>query len=594
MTGPMCRSYVSLLPVLTALCLLVLPSSLRADDPIVTKAMTATTIAEIAIAESEIRVEFEIGVSDLEAFQNVLPDELYKKLGLGDAPLSERFQTFFQRDFVVRLDGGEALAGRLEEVVGRRRVRRDEISGQPLPSKQGEGEAVVFVVLSYPCQSRPSTVTLTPPGKEVAGTRVANVGFVAYHRGLPVNDFRYLSQAETVDLDWDDPWFSRFRNRNLLRQNLAPISAYLYVEHFEVRKEVVVRPVDLQQWIDLGLAGRETISVESQPEILRRVGEFLAARGKVTIDGREVTPELDRIHFLRRGLRQTGVIDPPEELDVVSATLGVIFVYPVESLPQRVTLDWDLFHPKFPEVPSVATDEAGGLPSKLTAEDLELVWQNFLTNPKIPAMMAIAPPPGGASVQVSVLTLLCGVAAVFVFWRSRRAVWSGALWGVGLLAACWLASPYLRVAVPIPFAAAPALASDQSKELLGGLLHNIYRAFDHRREEVIYDTLAHSVAGELLADIYLETRRGLEVENQGGARARVEDVELVSVESTGFRDAEPGTMFDARCTWIVAGSVGHWGHIHQRRNQYEARFTVSSASGAWRLTGLELLSEERL
>jgi len=40
--------------------------------------------------------------------------------------------------------------------------------------------------------------------------------------------------------------------------------------------------------------------------------------------------------------------------------------------------------------------------------------------------------------------------------------------------------------------------------------------------------------------------------------------------------------------------VGHWGHIHQRKNQYQARVTVKAIEGAWKITNLELLQEERL
>ncbi len=42
------------------------------------------------------------------------------------------------------------------------------------------------------------------------------------------------------------------------------------------------------------------------------------------------------------------------------------------------------------------------------------------------------------------------------------------------------------------------------------------------------------------------------------------------------------------------GSVGHWGHLHQRRNQYEAILTVKPVDGVWKITDLELLGEERL
>jgi hypothetical protein len=40
--------------------------------------------------------------------------------------------------------------------------------------------------------------------------------------------------------------------------------------------------------------------------------------------------------------------------------------------------------------------------------------------------------------------------------------------------------------------------------------------------------------------------------------------------------------------------VGHWGHIHTRQNRYEAVVTIEPVEGAWRITGLELLEEERI
>ncbi|MBW2493453.1 MAG: hypothetical protein JRE43_01780 [Deltaproteobacteria bacterium] len=127
-------------------------------------------------------------------------------------------------------------------------------------------------------------------------------------------------------------------------------------------------------------------------------------------------------------------------------------------------------------------------------------------------------------------------------------------------------------------------------EVMSGLLHNIYRAFDYREEERIYDTLERSVTGDLLTEIYLEARSGLELANQGGARVKVKEIELVEFEA---RPARSGG-FSALATWNVAGSVGHWGHVHQRRNQYRAELDVAPVDGAWKLVALEILEEERL
>jgi hypothetical protein len=134
------------------------------------------------------------------------------------------------------------------------------------------------------------------------------------------------------------------------------------------------------------------------------------------------------------------------------------------------------------------------------------------------------------------------------------------------------------------------LNDERSEEIVSALLYNVYRAFDFRDEEIIYDTLERSVTGELLTQTYLETRRGLELASQGGARAKVKQVEMLEVvsERTG------GRSFRANCTWNVAGSVGHWGHIHQRTNRYVAELTVEPVDGVWKITALELIQEERL
>jgi hypothetical protein len=136
-----------------------------------------------------------------------------------------------------------------------------------------------------------------------------------------------------------------------------------------------------------------------------------------------------------------------------------------------------------------------------------------------------------------------------------------------------------------------AITQVQAESTVGGLLHNIYRAFDFRDEGTVYDLLELSVTGELLTDVYLETRKGLELASQGGARVKVKSVDLQQVEPKPLR-GESG--FLARCQWNVMGSVGHWGHIHQRTNQYEAELTIQPTDGVWKITALELLQEERV
>jgi len=566
----------------------------RADALVITKAMQASTIAEIFIEPTQIRVEIEVGVDDLTAFANILPDKLYEKLTGQKQPLAQRLKTFLVHDWVIHADG-QPLRGILERVMPARRLGRDEVTGGPLTDQPADAELVIRLNIRYELRQRPLYLSFRRPRD--ASTATASIGFVCYHNGLPVNDFRYLPHEATVDLDWEDPWYSRFRHRNLRRQFDAPLSAYLYIEPYEVRKEIIVRPKDLQSWLDLELRDDGAIPVDQQEDLKKRIARFLSKKNSVSIDGRRAEGQLDRIHFIHRTLRTTGIIEPPVDLDVTSATLGVIFVYPIDKLPEEVSMKWELFSPKIQVVPGVASDEAGGLPSKVTPDDPVLVWKNYLTKPTSPQLMTIAKPPAQRRLAIPLASVLCGVVLVVMLvvlgkqWSMGRGISRLVLTlSLALFAAGLMLLPLAKVEIADPFADEPSLPENSAQELLSGLLHNVYRSFDHHDESLIYDRLAKSITGELLSDVYLETRKSMEVKNQGGLRISVKEVKVTELQLVEEAGAEPRF----RCRWRVAGWIGHWGHVHARANEHLAIITVAPRDGKWKITGIEMLDEQSL
>jgi hypothetical protein len=344
-----------------------------ADALMQSQALKASTISQYFIDEKGVRVELEIGAESVERFRNLLPDAIYQQFGYGDTPRAERLQTFFGKDLAIFAEGA-ALPGFVAEIGPSRRVLRDPINGTPLPI-QDEAPDVVRVTLVYPFEQDPlpSELMFTAP-------RGGDIGFVVYHRGVAVNDYRYLAPGYVLKLDWDDPWYSRFTTRNLARQYSEPMSGFIYVENFEVRKEIIVRPKDLQRWVDLGLEGRDSIPVEMQAGIKQKVGEFLALHQPVKIDGVAVEGILDSVNFLERTLTSSRVIDPPESMSLDAAIIGTIFVYPRDGLPQTVVMDWDLWDERIQRIPVSAVDQAGPLPSFLEPEWRLLEWTNFLKN----------------------------------------------------------------------------------------------------------------------------------------------------------------------------------------------------------------------
>ena len=152
--------------------------------------------------------------------------------------------------------------------------------------------------------------------------------------------------------------------------------------------------------------------------------------------------------------------------------------------------------------------------------------------------------------------------------------------------------PFLQVAVARPAAMAPKMTDKDAVAVLNSLLKNIYRSFDFREEEDVYNRLSTSVSGDLLSEIYLQNRKSLVVTQAGGARARVKEVEILEVEVNQLDDRPLGLLFHAQ--WTAMGTVGHWGHIHIRKNQYKANLTVEPVNRFWKVTGLELLEEKRI
>jgi hypothetical protein len=560
--------------------ILLAPREASGDALMVSRAMFADTIAEYFIEEDGVRVDIEIGGQSLQSFRNLLPDEAYQRLGHAPSPMAERVARFFQQDLAIVADDGPALSGRLLRLEPSARLDRDAITGEPV-GEAGEEQAVIRAQLFYPFEARPATLSLLGMPGPVA------VGFVAYHEGIAVNDFRYLGQSQTLELNWEDPFYTRFQRRALRRQYFAPMTGFIYVEPYEVRKEIVLRPRDLQDWVDLGLEGLDTIPVEAQPELERRVAAFLRDRQVVTIDGEQPEPELARVNFLERSLRTSRVVDPRRELDVNSAILGVIFVYATDGLPQTVTMDWDLWNEKIQRVPVSSVDQAGPLPAILEPDWRVLEWQNFIKQPEMPTLRVVAAPPGRmAGLAWTLRWPAVVMAAATIAWaaaRRRSGVPTTALLSVtGVL--------ILIAGIGFGITARTHLSAARTEEVVSDLLHNVYRAFDFRSEEQIYDVLAQSVEGELLEQIYLETRRGLELASQGGARAKVKEVDLDTLEIE--RVGPDG--FTAKAVWNVRGSVGHWGHLHERSNRYRAALQISPVEERWKLTALDILEEERL
>jgi len=285
-------------------------------------------------------------------------------------------------------------------------------------------------------------------------------------------------------------------------------------------------------------------------------------------------------------------------LPINTAMVGVIITYPTKAIPQRVSNQWDLWSDRIQKVPTNAIDPAGPFPSYVTPDDNLLTWTNFLKTYQVPTVARIEVDESLTKMKIPLASGLCLLAVVPLGWQIRKRRKNAGSIGlhiglaVVLMAGSVALYPFFKVAVAKPAVLAQQMTDKDAVVILNGLLKNIYRSFDFREEEDVYDRLATSVSGDLLENIYLQNRKSLVVTQAGGARARVKTVEILKVDVNPLDNHPLGRLFHAN--WTATGTVGHWGHIHVRKNQYEANITVEPVDGAWKITGLELLEEKRI
>lgn len=367
----------------------------------------------------------------------------------------------------------------------------------------------------------------------------------------------------------------------------AALQSFVAVEAFEVRHEVLVQLSDVAGRIGLRTSGE--LAVDEQGDVKRAVRDLVAERTSVAIDGEKVKAVDERIDFL--GLDAKGALPRlapiPESID--TAWIGVTAIFSTTAIPREVAVRWEGID-EVERVPATVTDPESSRTVELIRARPELRWENELAEDPAPVVRAIRVEP--ATMWVPFWSLFPLGAAVFfgvAVIRGRRRDLSLALVRV-MLACVFVLAPVGGVAVALPFSVGSIPDPADAKRILTGVLPNVYRAFEFPTESAVYDRLALSVTGETLTEVYLEHRRAVRMEERGGARARVEAVEVVEVGSVEPRSEG----FTAEAAWTVGGTVTHFGHRHFRQNHYDASVVVVPVDGYWKIRSIEVLDERRL
>ncbi|MFQ5545604.1 MAG: hypothetical protein ACE5FE_06480, partial [Acidiferrobacterales bacterium] len=175
--------------------------STRADWINLTGAETAPNIAEIYVLDDHVKLVLEVYIGDLETFEELIPDDWLKDLAVQRPALAERLRIFSSKKFQFITETGTKLQAQLQLIEPRlRKDRKSPFAGMINPiTRQRVPEAptdkrVLYAELIYAFKKKPKELIIIPPLDE-EGRALVTIGFIAYHKAVPIIDFRYLGAA---------------------------------------------------------------------------------------------------------------------------------------------------------------------------------------------------------------------------------------------------------------------------------------------------------------------------------------------------------------------------------------------------------------
>jgi hydrogenase/urease accessory protein HupE len=202
-------------------------------------------------------------------------------------------------------------------------------------------------------------------------------------------------------------------------------------------------------------------------------------------------------------------------------------------------------------------------------------------------------------VTIPLLSIILLVAAL-VTWPKKRIILEKLQLTVRKPVSHWIYLSFAFFLIPIgtiqlenPFFTPRPLAEGEAKRVLQQVLSNTFHAFNIPDEQKLYDQLAQNVSGELITNIYLDSRRRLNAGVRTGGEVTVREVKVLSARQVG-EGFNPSSGYSYESKWAVTARVRHLQHVHHRQNIYNGIIRIKIDERSWKIAAIELLSEDRV
>ena len=470
--------------------------------------------------------------------------------------------------------------------------------------------------MDYELQQPPEFLTFKQRFTDAAGILPSemNLQVKQENAGVAQSETLVPDIPHTIRFNWDHPplsadasqeewdaWFKTQQEQTLGITSYSQVYSFLYINDFEVRHEILIPLLTLEQSVLLARDDDDFLSIAEQDAARTQVQAYFQTGNPIEVDGQRIEPVVQRCDFFGLDFKDFAQRAERKQVPMVNARVGIILSYPLPSPPQQVQLTWDRFNKSVYAVSMTVFAYEDAMRTTLTriARNNVYTW-NAGVRPAIPELkplpVNLPPAPAVKIPAASITILLCIPLALIALKRKHAGVMptGGVLALLFAVAYALSYSPPTYIQVNVP---GSSMVTEQAADTIFRKLHQkIYSAFQYRREEEIYDALSMCIDGDLLQQVYLQVQQGLKMQEQGGAISRIEDVKVIAGHASLNDGSKTRSQleFAYQCRWHVVGTVEHWGHIHERTNVYHAVFTVAAIDGLWKLTKMSVLDEERV
>lgn len=569
--------------------------------------------ADIYVSRFKTTMRLKCFAEDLELLQGVeaLEDGLYDSEELVDA--TKDHADYLGERITIRNAAGELLKPKLKEII------HIEIPEEGIKAGHLMNYTMGFV-FEFDYEDPPEFITVQQNMVAEGALLPSELKILLKQAGsdAPYIHMMKPSVPETFRFDWDNPvltnkasdeewesWFEEQRKKTLGITSYSSVYSFIYITRHEVRHEVLIPLATLATMIDIERADESFLEIEEQTAAAEKIKKYFSIGNPVKIDSVEVKPVFDRIDFYGLDLVDFAMQSEKRRVSMASGRVGIIMSYSTKGAPSKVEVTWDVFNDAIKSVDAIVFpyDKVEKTQFSMFLENNTYEWIAPDQEP-LPPITGIAstinveeyqkPTINVPLVSVCFLALSMLALASLLFGAKPRV----ALMFVALFAFFSVITiGSVKQPFPDPFSEAKKfeISDEDAGQVFAQLHKNMFRAFDYRDESDVYDALAKSVDGDLLRSLYLDINRSLEIKEQGGAIARVNEVNLGEGENLDLapRDGEQPVGFRYRSKWDLVGTIEHWGHIHERENKYEALFKVELRDDAWKITQMQVINEEQ-